>query len=171
MPGPLPKAAGQRRRRNAPTIPTSKLPAGGRVGAAPRSPYPLAKAGAAWWKWAWHTPQAAAWSAGDLYVVARRASFEDDLEALRTIEGLDLVDVLDDSGRVVRAAVQRVAALATGKLQITKEMREIDDRLGLTPKSMAALRWEIAPDEVKEARESRTAKSRPRLAAVDPAAS
>lgn len=71
--------------------------------------------------------------------MARRASLEDDLAALEDVRGLDL----DDLGDQVRATVARVAALATGRLQIVKEMRELDDRLGLTPKAMAQLRWTI----------------------------
>lgn len=76
-------------------------------------------------------------------VVARRASLEDDLAALQQVEGLDFEVLVDAKAPEVRQAVQRVAALATGKLQICREMRELDDRLGLTPKAMAQLRWRI----------------------------
>jgi len=134
MPGPLPKAAGQRRRRNAPTIPTTKLPAGGREGQPPKCPYQLGRAGRAWWTWAWHTPQAAAWSDGDLFALARRARLEDDSE-------------MGVSARM-------------------REMRELDDRFGLTAKGMAALRWEIAADEVGARR--RSGASTPRMRVVDP---
>jgi hypothetical protein len=77
--------------------------------------------------------------------VARRASLEDDAAALEDVHGLDFDDL---GGRAdqVRATVQRVAALATGRLQIVKEMRELDDRLGLTPKAMAQLRWTISSE-------------------------
>jgi len=30
---------------------------------------------------------------------------------------------------------------------VIREMREMDDRLGLTPKGLAALRWKIVPDD------------------------
>ena len=55
MPGPLP--TDDKRRRNAPTIPTTKLPAAGRKGRVPKVPpaYTLGDAGAAWWKWAWRS--------------------------------------------------------------------------------------------------------------------
>lgn len=75
-------------------------------------------------------------------MVARRASLEDDLEALDDVRGLDFDD-LGERADQVRATVSRVAALATGRLQIVKEMRELDDRLGLSPKAMAQLRWTI----------------------------
>lgn len=145
MPGPLPQPT--RRRRNAPTIPTTTLPATGRPGPAPRLPksVELAAAGAAWWRWAWRTPQAAAWSTGDLYAVARRAQLEDDLAALRDVEGLDW----DELGQVIdewqqfKAVARSLASLVGGKLAIIREVRELEDRLGLTPKAMAQLRWTI----------------------------
>lgn len=147
MPGPLPQQ--KRRRRNAPVIPTSSLPASGREGDTPEVPVgvELGVTGLAWWDWAWHTPQAAAWANGHEAAVARRASLEDDLAALRDVEGLDLLDVVDERWPAIKSAVQCVASLATGKLAILRQMDALDDRLGLTPKSMAALRWTITADE------------------------
>lgn len=147
MPGPLPK--NQRRRRNPPTIPTTTLPASGRSGPPPELPewVELGAAGLGWWTWAWSTPQASAWSAGNVPTVARRASLEDDVAALTDVKGLDFGDVLDkDTAQQVRATVSRVASLATGKLNLAREMRELEDRLGLTPKGMASLRWQIVAD-------------------------
>lgn len=144
MPGPLPQPA--RRRRNAPTIPTTPLPKGGRSGRAPATPdgYRLGKQGRSWWSWAWKTPQAAAWDAGAVYVVARRAQLEDDVAALSDVHGLDALDALGaDTAREFKFLIQRLAALATSKVSLLKEMRELDDRLGLSPKSMAALRWSL----------------------------
>jgi len=96
------------------TLPTTQLPAAGRTDPPPPCPYQLGAAGAAWWSWAWRTSQAAGWSDGDAYFVARRGRLEDE----------------EQTQPVVR------------------EMREMDDRLGLTPKGLAALRWKIVPDEV-----------------------
>ena len=140
--GPLPSP--DKVRRNTPTIPTTSLPASGRKGVAPATPFGLnlAAEGSAWWSWAWSTPQAAGWSSGDEYLIARRASLEDDMAALATVEGLDVSD-LSAEWRVV---VEKIAALATGRLQLMREMREIDDRLGLSPKGLAALRWKIVDD-------------------------
>lgn len=120
MPGPLPNP--QRVRRNAPTIPTTNLPAGGRKGAAPKPPkwMQLDVAAKAWWAWAWSTPQAAAWSDGDLVTLARRARLE---------------DVLGED---------------PANMAVSREARELDDRFGLTPKGMAALRWKIVADTVDE---------------------
>lgn len=122
--GPLPKPPAERVRRNQPTIPTTKLPAAGFAGPAPKCPVKLSRAGKAWWRWAWRTPQAAAWSDGDLYVIARRAQLEDDLDAARA-EGVPI-------GSLSKAAT------------------ELEDRLGLTPKAMAALRWSIVAEETAE---------------------
>ena len=120
--GPLPNP--QRRRRNAPTIPTTNLPASGRPGPVPRPPkwLTLGDAGKAWWRWAWKTPQAAAWAAGHEVTVARRAQLEDDLVLCR------------ESGEVAPST-------------LLQRMLDIDDRLGLTPKAMAQLRWQIVADE------------------------
>lgn len=146
MRGPLPSE--NRRRTNAPVIPTTRLPAEGREGPPPKVPPTtrLGKAGRAWWRWVWATPQAAAWALGHEGVVARRASLEDDLAALEDVKGLDFDELIGEKAPEIRAVVQRVAALATGRLQIIREMRELDDRLGLTPKAMAQLRWTIGSE-------------------------
>lgn len=146
--GPLPSPGA--RRRNAPTIPGTDLPVEGRKGRIPVCPYDLAAAGAAWWRWAWRTPQSTRWDAGSLYLVARRAQLEDDVAALGF--GEDLVELSDLLAGVADVeAVQRVEwALtvlkrnASGSLAIRKEMRELDNRLGLNPKAMADLRWKVA---------------------------
>lgn len=147
MPGPLPEP--NRRRRNAPTIPTTALPVSGRKGRPPNPPawVELGEAGWAWWRWAWGTPQACAWGPGQEVAVARRASLEDDLAAVATVGSLDLLDVLDAARQAeVRTIVTRLAAVATGRLAICREARELDDRLGLTPKGLAALRWTVVAD-------------------------
>lgn len=179
MPGPLPDP--KRRRRNAPTIPTTRLLASGRGEPAPRCPYRLGSAGRAWWRWAWALPQALAWDDGALYVVARRARLEDDAAALDGPVGVELAAVLEGADG---AAIERVGAalgalrrLAGGKLGIEKEMRELDGKLGLTPEAMAKLRWTIISDQpavespAADAQPKRRAArpGRPDLRAVDPA--
>lgn len=141
--GPLPHP--DKVRRNAPTIPTTNLPASGYQGVVPELPAELhlAAAGRAWWEWAWSTPQAAGWSVGDRYLVARRASLEDDLAALDAVSGLNLDEV---TPATLRPVVSRLAAMATGRLSVMREMRELDDRLALSPKGMATLRWKVVDD-------------------------
>jgi hypothetical protein len=154
--GPLPDP--KRRRTNAPTIPTTALPARGRPGRPPAVPswVRLAKSGRAWWAFAWKTPQAAAWSVGDVPLVARRASLEDDLATIGRVDSLDALDLAGQLDPIVKLIVGRLAALVTGKLAIIREMREIDDRLGLTPKGMAALRWQIVDDQAADAAPTKT---------------
>ena len=150
--GPLPKPADQRARRNAPTIPTTNLPASGFSGAIPKLPawIELDAAGKGWWAWAWRTPQAAAWSAGDTVIIARRAALEDDLAIQGRVDTIDLVlaDVVDsETVGQVRAIVGKLGAIVTGRAVVCREMRELDNLLGLTPKSMAALHWRIVADK------------------------
>ncbi len=137
MAGVLPKPAATRRRRNAPTIPTTNLPAGGFTGRSPRCPYTLGDAGKGWWKWAWRTPSAAAWGPGDTFAIARRATLEDDLAALplppiNSAEDLDLFKAISTA----RTRTQRLAG-------------DLDKRLGLDPKAIPELRWSLVEDEPK----------------------
>lgn len=148
--GPLPKPDGQRRRRNKPTVPTTELPRSGRPGRIPRCPYDLGSAGKAWWKWAWRTPQACAWDeVGHLYTVARRAQLEDDLRAIEAssldlgLEELLAPEVLNS----LKAVVSTLKRMAAGKLNVAREMRELDAQLGLTPYAMARLHLRIVDDE------------------------
>lgn len=132
----------------------------------------LGKSGRAWWNWAWKTPQAAAWPAGSEDFVARRAALEDDVELLDRAPTLDLAELLDmDDGRelqLLEAVIRRLHALAGGRLNVMREMRELDNRLGLNPKAMGELRWIVATDEVAEQRAAKPAGRR--LLAVDPGA-
>jgi hypothetical protein len=117
MPGPLPNA--HRRRRNAPTIPTTALAATGRPGPVPRPPawIKLDKVGRAFWNWAWRTPAACAWSEDvDGPAVARRALLEEKF-------------------------------LAENDGNLLPRMLLLDDRLGLSPWARAKNRWSIVPDD------------------------
>ena len=145
MPGPPPKPAGQRRRRNAAPS-TVRLPASGREGRPPR--WPLAGSlpveARALWRSLWATPQAAAWERlGWTRVVARYA--------------------------LVLLAAEAPGAAAA----MLGEARQLEDRLGLSPMSMLRLRWEVTADEVGAVRADRVdrvepaAAQRRRLRAVD----
>ena len=127
MPGPAPKPDGQRRRRNAPMANTLKLPAEGRAGVAPEWPAglePSARARVVW-DGLWSTPQAVAWERlGWTRVVARYA------QMVATTER-DLGEVEDP--KVYASLLRTQAALMP-------ELRQLEDRLGLTPMSMLRLR-------------------------------
>ena len=173
MPGPLPDPNAQRR--NKPTIPTTALPAKGRPGPVPKAPngYEFGPRASAWWQWAWKTPQAASWSAGDLYVVARRALLEDDIAVLEAIDSsVDLDELLEGSPlqahSTLKAIIATLKSLAGGSLAVKKEAREIDDRLGLTPKGRLALRLQIVDDEDEEKGRVRKLRPVPTPASEDP---
>lgn len=153
MPGPLPNPT--RRRRNTPTIPTTNLRLSGPTGPAPAVPswIKLGKSGRAWWRWAWTQPQACGWGTGAGFevMVARRASLEDDDVALSAVTGAtELGAVLgaanDEAIDDLMLLIGELKRLAGNRLSVLREMRELDDRLGLTPKGMAALRWTIVDD-------------------------
>lgn len=141
MPGPPPKDPGQRRRRNAaPEL--VALPAEGRSGPVPTWPLSRAtKSEAALWRELWATPQAAAWEQlGWTRIVAR----------------------------YVRCAIQVEGTDPSTRL--LAEVRQTEDRLGLTPLAMRRLGWTIVRDEVSEARNVGRPRARERLRAVDPSA-
>lgn len=145
--GPLPKPADQRRRMNTPMIPTTSLLVSGRKGAAPKVPsgYVLGAAGRAWWKWAWALPHALAWSDGDLYIVARRAVLEDQLALLSRSPGSFDLSELNSTDLLAYART-----LLGADDKVKREIRELEDRLGLSPKAFAALRWSIVDDVAVE---------------------
>lgn len=144
MPGPPPKDASARRRRNAAPS-TTKLPAAGRKGQAPK--WPLARSASPaerrLWNELWSTPQSVAWERlGWTRIVARYTRLT--------------IPVEDGTASTAEAA----------------EVRQLEDRIGLTPMSMKRLQWEIAFDEIAEARaeRARTTEVR-RLVAIDTASS
>ena|SRR5882757_3182996 len=132
MPGPAPKPDNQRRRRNA-TVAMTRLPAEGRQGDPPR--WPLAFTAAFCedtWAELWSTPQAAAWE--------------------RLGPG---------AVRMVARYVVLLAEAEVGEPKAAMEVRQLEDRLGLSPLAMLRLRWEVAADEVAEARNTRSAGGAP----------
>lgn len=169
MPGPAPNP--NRRRRNAPTIQTTNLPAEGRSDPIPDVPgaYRLGKPGHEWWNWAWRLPQASKWDEGSRYAVARRAQLEDQLAALDFTDHLDMSDLLSDD-REARARVEHALATlkraAGGSVGLMKEMRELDKRLGLDPRALIEMRWEIAEGDDESAPRREPASVR-RLRAVE----
>ena len=83
-------------------------------------------------------------------MVARRASLEDDLATIAKVQSLDALDFSESESEAdARRLISRLAALVSGRLAILRECRELDDRLGLSPKGMAALRWKVVEDSGK----------------------
>lgn len=124
-----------------------QLPAEGRQGRAPRWPLEgrMRVGETAAWRELWHTPQAVAWERlGYTRVVARYCRF------------------------VVEAEQNPSNANAAA------EARQLEDRLGLTPKAMRLLLWTVVGDAVGARRQERQGPgasgvdaARKRIAAVE----
>lgn len=139
MPGPPKKHPDERRRRNKPQL--TQLPAEGREGDPPVFPFGDADdAERSVWVELWATPQAVMW------------------------ERLGWVRVVARYVRLVVEAEKRDA-----QVTLAGEVRQLEDRLGLTPMAMKRLEWSIVEDEVAVQRQA--VSDVRRLRAVDPAAS
>ena len=138
------KPPGENPRHRNPTLDSTamKLPASGRKGAPPKWPLP-GKASAtesAAWKQAWTTPQAVAW------------------ERLGWVRPV---------ARYVRCLVQAEEVGAPAAL--LGEVRQMEDRLGLSPMALLRLRWSVVADELADGTSSGTTptpSSRTRLRVV-----
>lgn len=123
MPGPAPKV-NARRRNLRPDW--RSLPPGGWQGEVPEWPIDGAtRAESALWAGLWRTPQAAAWhDLGWTRVVARYACL------------------------VAKSEVDSEDRSQTAEVALLGEIRQLEDRLGLSPMAMKRLQWEIAPPVV-----------------------
>jgi hypothetical protein len=129
MPGPVPAPDSQRRRRNA-TVAMTQLPMEGYAGEIPDWPLETATEAELWrWEQVWRSPAAALWvrmGPATYLLVARYVR--------------DALIVENDSHTTVAIA------------HLHAEVRQLEDRLGLSPLAMLRLRWEIVADEVEEKR-------------------
>lgn len=143
MPGPEPKKDSERRRRNAPLANTVKLPATGRKGNTPR--WPLNGRTPRGWVGLWKKPQAIMWERnGDELLVARYLH--------------------------LRNMVQQPEDLNSVKPTVLGELRQMEDRLGLSPMALLRLRWEIVedtPEKVSAPRPKRSRRARLRIVAEE----
>lgn len=132
-------------KRSNPRVGLLTLPAGGRQGPAPEWPLPDPPDSyeMSTWEQLWTSPQAVAW------------------------DHLGWTRVVARYARILAFAEQNASAPAWG------EARQLEDRLGLTPKAMRMLLWVVAEDEVGQQRQAsakgRSTSPKRRLSAVDPA--
>ena len=131
MPGPLPKPDEQRRRRNAPTIPTTNLPVSGYRGPIPEPSEELGDDLSAKYEELWRSPMGAAWHESD-------------------------ADVVVELVRLRRATSKLLDRGEFPPGHVTGRIGAIEDRLGLTPKARAGLRWRIVDDPPDEDEENET---------------
>lgn len=135
---PGPAPSKNPRRRNA-RPDTVQLPAQGYTGQVPDWPLSRAlKAEKLAWEQLWRLPQAAAWA---------------QLNVGRTV------------ARYVRALIVAESRESTA-FQLS-EVRQLEDRLGLTPMSMLRLRWEVVHDELAEVKAEKRHQPERRLRAVE----
>lgn len=105
----------------------------------------------AWWKTVWASPMAAMWVEADLPALLRLAQLQD--LTTRELTGwthrpLRVGDLeLDEETMVVRVTLAGALVSAT----LLAEMRQLEDRLGLSPMARRRLQWEIADDVAGEA--------------------
>lgn len=130
MPGPPPKPAAQRRRRNSPA--SVQLPAEGRQGKVPALPggSKMTAATRSWWQEIWRSPMAVLWVASDVPVLVRLAKIVDQIER------------------------GEMSAALLG------EARQLEDRVGLTPLARRRLSWEISQSTPTPASGSANSSSR-----------
>lgn len=119
----------------------TNLPAGGRKGNPPPWPIPglLDEAERLLWEQLWSSPQAAAWESMGVATCREVARY------------CRLLIVAESDGSKAADHAQATA---------------LADRLGLTPKAMRLLLWQIAPDEVAEKRQETSDGVRQRIRAV-----
>lgn len=124
-PGRPPKPASQRRRRNI-APPTTKLPA---TGGREVPPFPLAEACEAtrdWWRRIWESPMAAVWLDADIPALWRLAQL-----------------------------VEWVNRGTTTDTKLLAEIRQIEDRFGLSPLARRRLQYEVDQAAAAEQPKSR----------------
>lgn len=113
MPGPAPQ---KNARRKNPRPDWVTLPKAGRKGTAPK--WPLSGRAPAGWEAIWRKPQAVMWERnGDELVVARYVK--------------------------LRNLIQDPESLEDVNAAAWSELRQIEDRLGLSPMALKRLQWEI----------------------------
>jgi hypothetical protein len=127
MPGPAPKATVVRKHPRAGLV---LLPPEGYQGPVPDWPLPgrQLKTEKELWATLWRSPQAAAW-----------------------------VTMGETTIRVVARYARYAIMGELGNDKAAAEARQLEDKLGVTPKAMRMLLWVIAPDEVAEKRDDRQA--------------
>lgn len=149
MPGPAPKPAAQRRRRNV-TTGRATLPAGGRGGRAPTLPggKDMLAETRRWWRTVWASPMATAWIDADLPALVRLANLQD--LVARELRGWTdrerIGEIYQDEADQALGIVRVHLAGAMVSTSVLAEMRQLEDRLGLTPMARRKLEWEIADD-------------------------
>lgn len=130
MPGPLPKPEEERRRRNAPTVPTTELPVAGYSGPVPDPVEELDELERRYYEWAWTTPAAAAWHVAEAEIVAEWARLK--AYATRCLRG-----------EILKTTAQGMQIPAELSSAVYSQIVAREDRLYLSPMARAKGRAKI----------------------------
>jgi hypothetical protein len=117
---PAPKPPGQRVRRNVDQKQWVTLPAAKPFKRPPTCPTRWSPATKKWWKLIWESPMAAVWLESDIHALTRLGN---------------LIEL---------QAKGKISAIMVG------EIRQIEDRFGLSPKSRRMLQLHIPVDDAKD---------------------
>lgn len=157
---PAPKPPGARRRRNAGQSQWQQLPAEGRAGPIPqpRTGRELGEIASCYWETLWTSPMAVTFTDADIQPLTRLAVLVDDRARSETGDGLIEIVESNYGGGEVEVVV--------GKFAGDAEIRQLEDRYGVSPLARRRLQWEIRQGDVAEARPERSVRV---LRAVDSA--
>lgn len=134
MPGPPPKKNARRRNARPDWV---ALPANGRKGKTPR--WPLGGRTPRGWVELWRSPQAVMWERGGNELLVARYL-------------------------VLRNLIQRPASVDEINAAALSELRQMEDRLGLSPMAMKRLQWEIGEVAQDESDDGKVVDARERFA-------
>lgn len=160
--GATPKPPGQRRRRNAGQSQWQQLPAEGREGEIPepRTERKLGSIAALYWETLWASPMAVTFTDADIQALTRLAVLVDD--RARSESGDELIEIVEsnygDSSEV---------EVVIGKFAGDAEIRQLEDRYGISPLARRRLQWEIARGQVVDMPARQPASARRKLKAVE----
>lgn len=159
---PTPKPPGARRRRNLGQGQWQELPADGRKGKAPepRTDRELGVIARRYWETIWSSPMAVTFTDADIQPLTRLAVLVDDRARSESADGLiEIVDAWHD-GSELRVIV--------GEFKGDGEIRQLEDRYGISPLARRRLQWEIKQGDVVDLPRSRARDTRA-LRAIDSA--
>lgn len=147
MPGPPPKPAPLRRRRNqaGASVRLSAPPARRRAPTLPGARELLAET-RRWWRTVWASPMASVWLDADVPALERLARLHDlsarELAIVREGPRVseEILQAAEEVGPEVRISITFDSPLSASVLS---EIRQLEDRLGLSPMSRRRLQWEV----------------------------
>ncbi len=136
-----PKPPGQRRRRNKGQSDWQQLPAEGRKGEIPepRTERKLGDIARQYWETLWTSPMAVTFTDADIQPLSRLAVLVDD--RARSESGDGLIEIVESN-------YSDEVEVVVGRFAGDGEIRQLEDRYGISPLARRRLQWEIKQGEV-----------------------